>query len=134
MWILIQQNKGMRTKVLNFPTVPVSFEAVEKKQLNKNNIRMVGEKYPYSTVVCMRMRFSKRIFVCFLFHVIFASLTYIIHFEHDRKVYDFSTLRYMFFCLRIMHLVSSSHIKSLNADPEKSMGKFFFHKNNRTQS
>lgn len=36
-WILIQQNKGMRTEVFNFPTVPVSFESREKRQKEENN-------------------------------------------------------------------------------------------------
>lgn len=89
-WILIQQNKGMRTEVLNFPTVPVFLSKAAKYN---ENIRMVGsKKYPCThSCVYGECSWAREDFLFVSFfpcHFCFFNLhLYIL--SIDRIVYDF---------------------------------------------
>jgi hypothetical protein len=117
-WILIQQNKGMRTKVLNFPTVPVLLFVRQQNITREHTDGWMDGKISLHKVVCMRMLRERRFLFVSFFHVIFASLTYIIHWSN--RIWFFPS-----FGFASNHLASSSHINfSMRTRGERFMGKF----------
>lgn len=120
-WILIQQNKGMRTEVLNFPTVPVFF----RRQQNITRTYGWLEKYPCTLFLvweCLRARGF--LFVSFFScHFCFFNLHYTFWALIESCMIFFSSNS---FWLRILHLASSSHINSCGPrDPWENVENFF---------